>query len=357
MSSRTHPLLIGELHHLFVPLQARPTRDMNGSLCSPLSEDSSIYDFTTYLPFSVIALISCLVTLILVCVLKLHKILVYRLVLYQVLSAMEFSILWIAEGALGIDGFTGELDNTSYVYLEKPTFVINALLLGSMVMKLMFTVWIVIHLFALAVFHKKLQRLEPLYVASSLIIPLMVTAVIIIKGVVVLGEGQIECNIEDTIYIIVFGVLVLTSWLIFTMGTVLCYRACRRRNLVLSEYDKQHKKALCEMLPLLLYPILFLLLTAPIFAFSVLDIKFQSFLHSGLIFAICAPIWSFSTSMFFMCHLCVVRHIMITRLLKIRNALRYNRGQRLREEGLVTVNETPWLCQRSDTHYTAPTED
>ena len=156
--------------------------------------------------------------------------------------------------------------------------------------------------------------------------------------------------IEDIMYIIVFGVLVLTSWLIFTMGTVLCYRACRRRNLVLSEYDKQHKKVLCEMLPLLLYPIMFLLLTAPIFALSVRDIKFpsDSLFNSGYIISACAPIWSLSTSMFLIFHLCVVRYIRKRRLLKIRNALRYNRGQRLREEGSVTVNETTRLCQRRE---------
>ena len=126
----------------------------------------------------------------------------------------------------------------------------------------------------------------------------------------------------------------------------------------LSEYDKQHKKALCEMLPLLLYPILFLLLTMPIFAFSVLDItRPGKFISSGFMFAICAPIWSFTTSMFFICHLCVVRHFKKTRLLKIRNVLLYNRRQRLMEEGAVTMNETTRLCQRSDTHYTAPTED
>ena len=40
--------------------------------------------------------------------------------------------------------------------------------MGSSFMKLMFTVWISIHLFALAVFHRNLQRLERLYVVSSL---------------------------------------------------------------------------------------------------------------------------------------------------------------------------------------------
>ena len=45
---------------------------------------------------------------------------------------------------------------------------------------------------------------------------------------------------------------------------------------LLSEYDKQHKKALYEMLPLLLYPIFFLLFTTPIFGFAKIDIETQS---------------------------------------------------------------------------------
>ena len=323
-----------------------PYWDMNGSgwQCGGLGSDiQGIFYGIITIPFSIIVTITCVVTLILVCVLKLHKTQIYRLAMYQVLSALVFSILWI-------------------VVSINPTVtlvvVIGALLLGSMVMKLMFTVWIVIHLFALAVFHKKLQRLEPLYVASSLLIPLMVTAVILPIGVVEKSHitSKYACMIEDIMFTIVFGVLVFTSWLIITMGTVLCHRACRRRNLVLSDYDKQHKKALCEIVPLLLYPILFLLLITPIFVISVRDItRPEKVFPSGLIFSIFAPIWSFTTSMSLIYHLCVVRHLKKTRL--IRKALRYNRGQQLREEALVTVNQTTRLCQRSDTHYTARTED
>ena len=150
---------------------------------------------------SVISALTCLdVTLILVCVLELHKTLVYRLAMYQVLSAMGFSILRIAAA---VSLFICNID-----YL---LVVITALLLGSMVMKLMFTVWIVVHLFALAVFRKKLQRLEPLYVASSLLIPLMVTAVILPICVVGSIISKYVCMIEDIMYISVFGVLVLTS--------------------------------------------------------------------------------------------------------------------------------------------------
>ena len=227
----------------------------------------------------------------------------------------------------------------------------------------MFTVCIVIHLFALAVYYKNLQRLEPFYVASSLLIPMIVTAVIL--PIRVVNEHHVisikVCFIQDIMYTITFAVLVLTSWLIVITGTVLCYRACQRRNLVLSEYDKQHKKALCEMLPLLLYPILFLLLTVPILAISIDDFRAGKIYYwpsNGLMFSVCAPIWNLSTSMFFICHLCVVRHIRKRSLLRIKTALRNNRRQRLRvEEGLVTVSDTTPLFQRSDTHYSAQTED
>ena len=120
---------------------------------------------------------------------------------------------------------------------------------GSSFIKLMFTVWISIHLFALAVFHKNLQRLERLYLVSSLLIPLAVT--IVLLGINLTGcHGYRTCTYlrEEIIFIIIFTVLVIVSLLMIVMGTILCHRACRRRNAILSEYDKQHKKALRALL-------------------------------------------------------------------------------------------------------------
>ena len=209
------------------------------------------------LPISAVSLLPSLATVIFVCVLKLHKTLVYRLALYQVLSAMEFSVVWITAAApqlrqaYKIESFTYNVSylngsyhlvNVSHFSLDvKPApavVVFEALLLGSAFIKLIFTFWIVIHLFALAVFHKNLQRLEPLYVVSSLLVPLVVTATLL--GVNLTPSSlQEACGlIENTVYIIIFAVLVLISVLIVGMGTILCHRACRRRSLALSEYDK-----------------------------------------------------------------------------------------------------------------------
>ena len=253
--------------------------------------------------------------------------------------------------------FTIDIDETFKNVLE-------ALLLGSAFIKLMFTMWIAIHLFALAVFHKNLQRLEPLYVVSSLLAPLVLTATLL--GINLIQPSQedlvLVCGLkEEIVYVIIFSVLVLISLLIVVMGTILCHRACRRRSLALSEYDKQHKKALYEMLPLLLYPIFFLVLTTPIFAFAVRHMNYYlsnslSTYIFNIWFDILAPIWSFTTSLLLIFHLCVVRRVKKRNLPRIKNALHKIQRQKEAEEGSVTMNETTRLCQRSDTHFTLPVD-
>ena len=55
------------------------------------------------LPISIVSLVPCRITVVLVCRLKLHRIMVYSLALYQVLSAIEFSVVWIASGAFELN--------------------------------------------------------------------------------------------------------------------------------------------------------------------------------------------------------------------------------------------------------------
>ena len=99
--------------------------------------------------------------------------------------------------------------------------------------------------------------------------PLLITLAVTIVLLVIGCHGYSIYLREEIIFIIIFTVLVIVSMLKVVMGTILCHRACRRRNALLSQYDKQHKKALREMLPLLLYQISFLLFTMPIFFFAV----------------------------------------------------------------------------------------
>ena len=307
----------------------------------------------------------CLAVVAVVFKQTLHKTLVYRLAMYQVLSAMEFSIIWIIASIYIY--VTPLSNNVTYEVFMASIIVLDSLLMGSSFIKLMLTLWISIHLFALAVFHKNLQRLERLYVVSSLLIPLAVT--IVLLGINLTGcHGNSTYRWEEIIFIIIFAVLVIVSLLMVVMGTILCHRACRRRNAVLSEYDAQHKKALREMLPLLLHPIFFLLFTMPIFGFAVYDFVTPEYnvtylhynttitvteynLEAPLLFALFAPFWSFTTSLLLISHLYVVRCISKKKVLQFRNR------QNNTEEGSITINETTLLCQKSHTHFSAPTED
>ena len=338
----------------------------NASYCSGSLNDEriSLGGFEFYLPVSFISVLLCLAAIAVVCKQKLHKTLVYRLAMYQVLSAMEFSIIWIIAASIFIL-VTFVTPRSKEVFMTSAV-VLDSLLMGSSFIKLMFTVWISIHLFALAVFHKNLQRLERLYVVSSLLIPL---AVIIVLLTVNLRHcyGDRTYRWEETIFIIIFAVLVIVSLLMVVMGTILCHRACRRRNAVLSEYDKQHKKALREMLPLLLYPIFFLLFTMPIFGFAVYDIHVtldynnttmtEYDLYTPILFEVFAPFWSFTTSLLLISHLCVVRCINKKKVSQFRNGVQRVRQQYNTEEGSVTINETTLLCQKSHTHFSATVED
>ena len=295
--------------------------------CSPNDELTSTgFIQIYYLPISFISVLLCLAAVAVVCKQRLHKILVYRLAMYQVLSAMEFAILWIiASIYILVFTYTPLSNNETYEVFMAPIIVLDLLLMGSSFIKLMFTLWISIHLFALAVFHKNLQRLERLYVVSSLLVPLAVT--IVLLGINLTGcHGYGTYRWEEIIFIIIFAVLVIVSLLMVVMGTILCHRACRRRNALLSEYEKQHKKALREMLPLLLYPIFFLLFTLAIFGFTVYDFvrlgdnvthvynntkitMTEYSLAAPVFFGLFAPFWSFTTSLLLISHLCVVRCI------------------------------------------------
>lgn len=264
-------------------------------------------------PVSGVSLLLCLLAIILVFILKLYKILVYRLALYQVLGAIGFSTIWIIIAAGNID------------YRSFPSIAFEAILMGTTFLKLILTVWISIHLCALAVFHRNLRRLELLYVASSLLVPLLITVGLLVTNAKnhTPTFGNI-CFRESIIYCVLFVALFLTSLLIITMGTVLCRRAYRGRTAALSEYDKQHKKALYEMLPLLTYPIVFFLLAVPVFVIAVInlnagnDFDYAASL-SALLFAILSPIWSFATSLLLILHIILVNRITKQKRLK-RNA-------------------------------------
>ena len=159
--------------------------------------------------------------------------LVYRLGLYQVLSATLFGI---ADGV--------------YFWLNSVTAkdLVYAFVLALGLLKVMLNMWVVVHLFALAVLHKNMRRWEIIYLVTSISVALLFCCLLII------GVYAKDVDLFNDIVLIVMAavasvLLVSSIVLAIAMIVTLCWRACRNKKL--SQLDQQHKKALYQMVPLL----------------------------------------------------------------------------------------------------------
>ena len=135
-------------------------------------------------------------------------------------------------------------------------------------------------------------------------------------------------------------------------GLILCYRAYGKRNGHnghRSLPDQQHKKALCEMLPLLMYPVLSILTPVLFTVMNHFDtvIDFRSrFVVPILIF-----IWSMMFSLSIISHLGVV--ICILRRQASRHAALFSISKK---EDSGTVHESSHILVRSNTYYSIPND-
>ena len=91
----------------------------------------------------------CLTAAVLVFTLKLHAKVVYRMALYQVLASLAFA--------------TAEASQIVFSHSKKGTrdslcAAIGGLVVYTQSTKLLFTMWVTLHLFCLAVFYKKTTR-------------------------------------------------------------------------------------------------------------------------------------------------------------------------------------------------------
>eukprot|EP00731_Ephydatia_muelleri_P038202 Em0678g2a len=137
--------------------------------------NSSEISITNHVVFSSahgVSVVVCLLAAILVLRLKT---LVYRLALYQVLSALAMASV----GALQVMRFINYADESSDIYLRICT-AIGFLEVYTEWMKLLFTTWVTFHLFCFAVFHKNMKKLEALYVVTSLLVPALIAALLLV---------------------------------------------------------------------------------------------------------------------------------------------------------------------------------
>ena len=300
---------------------------------------------------------------------KLHKVLVYRLALYQVVSAKLLLVAWVMRYL--VVSYTHESNHQALNG-------INSLVGSAAILMLMLTAWIILHLFLLSIFHKNMKRFEPLYLVSSVIVAI---AVLIAGLVASLRTNDVmdtnftaiafvnssnnslgEFQSDQIILTSVLGVILLLSTvLVITMATVLCCRAYRKKHGIESDHDKQHKKVLYEMMPLLVYPILLTLLSIPVEILAYYDVLwYTSFGHAKTFSAFRAVDNIVSTIMVSLssiaCSCALIIHVLVVLCIKKRKKKRIHLNNTANGESR-TINETTSRQIRSETHFLLPLED
>ena len=219
---------------------------------------------------SLLSTVLCSIAVIVVLCYKFLKFFVYRLAVYQVLSCLAFSV---AEAL--------QIMNINYVentYHEIVCRTTAFLVTHTVWVKLFLTLSLVFHIYVRAVYLKNFEKLEIVYIAISLSIPGFIASVPLITEYYGLAGGwcyirdwKNHCPSEkDTAgiiqqFILWYGPLVIS--LVISLIAVLivvikyCFwshcTCCHKEN----TNENANKAAVKELLPLLLYPVIFFVLT------------------------------------------------------------------------------------------------
>eukprot|EP00731_Ephydatia_muelleri_P013086 Em0007g396a len=260
-----------------------------------------------------VSVLVCLLAAILVLVLKLHKKLVYRLALYQVLSSLLLATV------TALQGIFINYNESRNVYARVCTAV-AWLVVYSQWMKLLFTMWVTFHLFCFAVLHKNLKKLEVLYVVTSLLVPAVIAAVPLITRTYGLSPDGAICNIyaNSSVAFIerlalwdgpAMMILLAASTAMLIMMIKLASKVCCRLN----SYEPitngdQFAKALKHLLPLAAFPLLFFIFFIPVLMFHIYVAANSKTSEGVLISAVVFySLWSMASGLTLVIHVTVVK--------------------------------------------------
>ena len=242
----------------------------------------------------------CLLAAIMVFALKLHSKIVYRLALYQVLSALAFS--------------TVETLEIIFVNYEKSPVVYGRLCttIGWFVVytqwvKLLFTAWLTVHLFCFVVLYKNLRKLDILYIVTSLhvLLPAVIATVPVITksyhnnslGCYIVYANGTNTDAEIEWFALwnipALIILLAASIAMVIMVIKLAYTVCLRlKKEVITDGD-QFWKALKQLLPLAAFPIMFFLFVIPVLVYGVYEAESSTTNESSsvILAAVFIPMW------------------------------------------------------------------
>ena len=319
------------------------------------SSDTPLYTDVIFDVVNGVSVLVCLLAAILVFALKLHKIVVYRLALYQVLAALVYATVKLLQ-VIMVD-----YRNKPDIY-DRVCIAIGWLSIYSSWMKLLFTMWVTFHLFCFAVLHKNLKKLEVLYVVTSLLVPAVIASVPLIThsyGYSLVDGCYLPAYFNGT-YLIdavietvalwdgpAIVILLASSIAMVVMVIKLAHSVCWRLKYEAITDDDQYWNALKQLLPLAAFPILFFIFILPV---SVYDV-YYSFItptpNNGLVITACVfiALWTIASGVTLIVHISVVRLPVFCRKLRHKDGrhrkLNSNTfGHTYREETAEPMNST-----------------
>lgn len=307
--------------------EAEPSADGGNDSCNSTFTKEQVDEILIALGSTgITSLLVCSVAVVMVIWLHLCKIFAYRLALYQVLAALFFSLTLSLE-LLALHY------NSGSTYSRRVCEAVGFLTQYSTWVKLMFTVCLTFHLFCLAVFFKNYQKLEVAYVLLSVLFPLLHAWIPFLHKS--FGMSGAWCWIrgwEDDCatkkyevglieqfalwYGPFFTVALIDTLAITIMGTVLVGRACLERKHASGDESQpllrrkvdQRKEALRQMMPLLVYPLLFLVLIL----FALVDRVYGALAKDvsyalTVVHAVVGLSWGLFAGLALILHLCLLR--------------------------------------------------
>ena len=212
-----------------------------------------------------VAVLVCLLAAILVFGFRLYRKVVYRLALYQVLASLAFAMV-------------ETLQIVFINYNENPqAYGRVCIAIGWFGMytrwaNLLFTMWVTFHLFCYGVLHKNLDRLEALYLVTSLLVPSGLAVVPVATNTYGRNPFHSYCYINSTVDVAeklglwdvpAMVILVVSSIAMVVLMVIIAKLLCRRSRYEPITDGDQFWKAFKELLPLAAYPIVFFFFVIP----------------------------------------------------------------------------------------------
>ena len=262
-----------------------------------------------------VALLVCLAAAILVVALRLHKKIVYRLSLYQVLAGIALATVETLQIMFL------NYDKAPLVY-ARLCIAIGFFVLYAQWMKVFFAMWVTFHLFCFAVLYKNLKKLEALYVVTSLLVPALIAVVPLITRsyhyappgcFINKNNNTVTDEIVKIEWFILWNGSALTILLVASIAMVvmvitLTYRVCLRlKSEPISDGD-QFWKALKQLLPLAAFPILFFIFAIPGLIYG-MYLSINSTINNGALLAasVCIAMWGIASGASLIIHISVAR--------------------------------------------------